>query len=71
MTRPACPCHGEPMYRNGVRRGKQQWRCVVTRDASAAKRYYALEGVAWNHRLLQLRRNCALRRRAARKRKEG
>ena len=32
--KPLCPCHGEPMYRNGP-----SWRCAVKHRANAAARY--------------------------------
>jgi len=60
--RPLCECHSEPMLRNGRYSWKdeQDWRCGVERREKARRRHESLEHVAWNKRLLQMRRAHAL-----------
>lgn len=70
-TRPLCACHSEPMLKNGVERryrgiAKQEWRCAIERRAKARKYFEQLEHVAYNRRLLQMRRATAMQARRRR-----
>lgn len=46
MDRPLCPCHGEPMTRNGRNRpeGPQKWTCSVTRRERSRDDYWKRGG---------------------------
>lgn len=73
--RPLCRCHGEPMVGNGIekRRGvpKQNWACAERRRENAKRNFEALDGVAYNKRLLQMRRQSALYKRRLREERRG
>lgn len=39
--RPLCKCHGEPMYPNGEKYGRQTFTCVVRKRERERARYHA------------------------------
>jgi hypothetical protein len=39
VARPICKCHGEPMIKDGFRRGKQAWQCRIKERARQAVLY--------------------------------
>ena len=64
--KPLCRCHGEPMVKNGQNRGRQTFVCAIRKSAANRRFYEAEPGIAYNRRLLRMRRTKALLRRAAR-----
>lgn len=72
MDRPVCKCHAEPMVKNGRHRsGNQAWACAERYRLKAARTYDQLTGVAYNRRLLQMRRACAMKRRRQKRAAHG
>lgn len=63
-----CACHGEPAYWNTDPRYRLggYWRCAVTWRERNAAQYAALDYIAYQRRLLRIRRTKALARMAAR-----
>lgn len=39
-TRPTCPCHGEPMSKNGSYEGRKKWICAQKRRLYSRRDYY-------------------------------